>query len=304
MEKNNLIILSTDPGIDDALAIIFLARLNALHAIWTTMGNNTMEICTENAMKVLQILGRKEIPIIKGAAQPLIRKADFSEQIHGEDGLGNTHLPVPDTSEFLWKNIDYIITSIEKNPHKISLVSIGPLTNLAILLQKAPSIVDFVKETIIMGGAVSVPGNVTPYAEFNIFCDPDAAKIVFNSGLPITLVGLGVTHQVVLTFEQMEAINAEKTGLSKFIVKIARYYAKFRENINGCYLHDPLAAAIAVDPKIIITRKMHVDVIVGDSEKMGQTFISDNIQTPKISVAVSVNAKQFFDLFLSTLIKK
>ncbi|HUX98080.1 MAG TPA: nucleoside hydrolase [Candidatus Deferrimicrobium sp.] len=296
------IILSTDPGIDDALAIILLIRLNVLHAIWTTMGNNTIENCTKNAMKILQMLGKKEIPIIKGAAQPLLRKADFSAEVHGEDGLGNTHLPVPNTSAFLWKNIDYIISSIEKNPPKVSLVSIGPLTNLAILLQKAPSIVNSVKETIIMGGAVSVPGNVTPYAEFNIFCDPEAAKIVLNSGLPLTLVGLDVTHQVILTFEQMEAISAEKTVLSDFIIKIAHYYAKFHEGINGCYLHDPLAAAIVIDPKIISTKKMHVDVIIGDPKEAGQTFISENIQTPTISVAVSVNVKKFFDLFLRTLI--
>jgi len=298
------IILSTDPGIDDALAIIFLSKLKVLKAIWTTVGNNTLEVCTHNAMKLLELLGRKEIPIIKGAAQSLSLNLDFIAEVHGKDGLGNTFLPLPDASSFIWKNLDYIISILEENPGEITIVSIGPLTNLAILLQKASKkTLNSIKEIIIMGGAVNVPGNVTPYAEFNIYSDPKAAKLVLTSKLPMILVGLDITHKVILTEAHIQVIEAKRSPLNEFIAKMSRYYLKFHKRIQGGYLHDPLAAAVAIDPSLITTQDFFIDVILDDPLKFGQTYPTKSREAPVISVGVDVNSEKFLNFFMNTLLK-
>lgn len=297
------IILSTDPGIDDAIAIIFLSKINVLEAIWTTMGNNTLETCTNNTVKILELLGRRDIPIIEGAAKPLSRKMNFSAQVHGKDGLGNTELPLPDLSMFSWKKLDYIVSTITSNPNEVTIVSIGPLTNLANLIQNAPTeIINLVKEIIVMGGAVKVLGNVTPYAEFNIFCDPHAAKIVFNCDLPITLVGLDVTHKIILTETHLETLETKGTPATEFIGKIARFYAKFHRSIDGCYLHDPLAAAVAIDPTIVTQKELHIDVVTEDSKKIGKTYEVNATEGSRISVCLDVDAEKFFNLFYTGLL--
>jgi len=246
------IVLSCDPGIDDALAIVFLSKLNSLKAIWTTMGNNTLENCTYNAVKVLNLLGDRQIPIIQGAAQPLSGPIDLAQGVHGKDGLGDTALNLPDLSDFTWETMDFITASLIENPRKITLVSTGPLMNLAILIQNVPrETLLLFKEIVIMGGAITVPGNITPYAEFNVFCDPQAAKIVLSSGLPITLVGLDVTHKAIMTESHIRLLEVKGTPLTEFLVEIIRFYSNFHRGLNGCYLHDPLAAAVALDSTLI-----------------------------------------------------
>lgn len=297
------IILSTDPGIDDAMAIIFLSKLDYLKVIWTTMGNNSLENCTNNALKILELVGRKDVPIIKGAAHALSQRKGFYTHFHGRHGLGNINLPLPKHSEFSWETIDYIISAIDDNPREMTFLSIGPLTNLANLLQIAPvNTINQIKKIIVMGGALTVSGNVTPYAEYNIYCDPHAAKVVFNSGLPITLVGLDVTHEAILTEAHIKQLEAEKTPLTDFVVGIARFYSKMYRNIDGCPIHDPLAAAVAVDPTIVKTKLLNLDVIVENSNKFGQVFNLESTKSPSISVCLEVNSEKFLDLFIRTLV--
>lgn len=268
------------------------------------MGNNTLEFCTNNTMKILKILHREDIPIIEGAAESLSRKMDFIADVHGIDGLGNTNLPIPNRSDFSWRNMNDIITFISNNPHEVTLVSVGPITNLALLYQNAPfETLKLIKEIIIMGGAVFVPGNVTPYAEFNVFCDPRAAKIVFNSRLPIiTLVGLDVTQKTILTEEQITEIENLNTPLSSFIAQISKYYVNFHKEINGIYMHDPLAAAIALDSTLIKKKKLFIDVITDESEKFGCTQVINDFQTPNLSVCTEVDSKRFLKFFLNTIL--
>ncbi|NVM55915.1 MAG: nucleoside hydrolase, partial [Candidatus Helarchaeota archaeon] len=236
-------------------------------------------------------------------AAPISGKLELVAKVHGKDGLGDTQLPLPDSSTIRWENLNYIISTITSNPHEYTLVSVGPLTNLASLLQNGPkAIVDSVKEVIIMGGAVTVPGNVTPYAEFNIFCDPHAAKIVFDSELPITLIGLDVTHKVVMKDAHIKQLEAKNTPLTNFVAKIAHFYKKFHEKVEGCYLHDPLTAAVAIDPTLISTNKFNLDVITNDFPEIGQTIPIDSTRNPNISVALIVNEKKFLDFFLNTLL--
>ncbi len=298
------VILSTDPGIDDAMAIAFLNKLNSLEIVWTTMGNNTLEKCTNNAVKILELLGKREIPIIKGAAEPISKKDVLSAGVHGKDGLGNTNLPMPDLSLCNWKSLDFIISLIKKNPLEYTLVSIGPLTNLAFLIQKAPkTVIKLIKQVIIMGGAINVPGNVTPYAEFNVYCDPHAAEIVFNSDVPTTLVGLDVTQKVTMKTAHIQKLEKRGTELTKFIAKIAQFYSNFHLGVDGCFLHDPLAAAIAIDPTLVNTQDLNIEIITDDPDKAGQIIVVDDENSPKISVALEVNTEKFMNLFMKTLLK-
>ena len=298
------ILLSTDPGIDDALTIIFLSKLNSLKAIWTTMGNATLESTTNNAMRLLNILDQRQIPIIKGAVGPLSGVINFTADVHGSDGLGNSFLPLPDFSQFSWRTIDFISASLTENPHEITLVSVGPLTNLALLFQKVPKerLLLF-KEIIIMGGAVTVPGNVTPYAEFNIYCDPKAAKIVLSSGCPVTLVGLDVTHKAIMTEEHIRLVEAKRTPLTKFLVQIIRFYSKFHIGLHGCYLHDPLAAAVALDATLVKKKACGIDILIDDPLKQGQMIVVKNTESANISVCFELNIKKFIELFVNTLLK-
>jgi purine nucleosidase len=298
------VLLSTDPGIDDALAIIFLSKLNSLKAIWTTMGNATLEKTTHNAMRLLNILNQRQIPIIKGAVEPLSGAVNFTADIHGSDGLGNSFLPLPDLSQFSWRTINFISASLTEDPHEITLVSVGPLTNLALLIQKVPQkIISLFKEIIIMGGAVSVPGNITPYAEFNIHCDPKAAKIVFSNGCPLTLVGLDVTHKAIMTEEHIRLIEAKPTPLTKFLVQIIRFYAKFHTGLNGCYLHDPLAAAVALDNSLVKKKTCGIDILIDDPLKRGQTIVVKDTKSANISVCVELNIEKFLKFFITALLK-
>jgi purine nucleosidase len=303
MDKH--IILSTDPGIDDALAIIFLAKLNKLDAIWTTYGNNRLDICTSNAMKLLELMRRKEIPIIEGSVGSLSRKKAATAPVHGIDGLGNTFLSRPNRLEFNWKELSYIFSLIERFPEQVSIVSVGPLTNLVDLIQKAPrGVLCSIPEIIVMGGAVDVPGNVSPYAEFNVWSDPEAAEFVLTSGLPITLLGLDVTQQAVLSPTHVDTIAQGQTELTDFITTISRFYTKFHRNIDGFYLHDPLAAALAINPTLVETRNLSIKTETEDSERMGQTSAIYSDEYPKISVGVELHVKEFMNFFLKTILKK
>ncbi len=303
MDKH--IILSTDPGIDDALAIIFLAKLNKLDAIWTTYGNNRLDICTSNTMKLLELMRRKEIPIIEGSAGSLSRKRSAIALVHGKDGLGNTFLPPPNRTNFNWNDSSYIFSLIERFPEQLSIVSVGPLTNLADLIQKAPKgVLQSIPEIVVMGGAIYVSGNVSPYAEFNVWSDPAAAEIVLTSGLPITLLGLDVTQQAILTPGHIDTIAQEQTALTDFITSISRFYMKFHRNIDGFYLHDPLAAALAIDPTLVETKNLSIKTETKHSERMGQTTAIISDAYPLISVGVELHLKKFMNLFLRTILKK
>jgi purine nucleosidase len=299
------IVLSCDPGIDDALAIVFLSKLGSLKAIWTTMGNNTLENCTQNAARVLNLLGERQIPIIKGAAEPLSGPIDLIAGVHGKDGLGDTDLPLPDLEDFTWETIDFINSSIVENPHKITLVSTGPLMNLANLIQNTPrETLLLFKDIIIMGGAINIPGNVTPYAEFNVFCDPKAAKIVFASGLPLTLVGLDVSQKAIMTETHIRLLEAKSTPLTNFLVQIVRFYSDFHKGLNGCYLHNPLAAAVALDSTLITKKKaFNIDAVVDDPVKEGQTIPLKNAKNANVSVCLELKTEKFLKFFINALLK-
>src|SRR6185437_15919771 len=190
------IILDTDPGIDDALALVLALDSPEvqLEAITTVHGNVPVEMTTRNALGLLEVAGRSDVPVARGSAQPLVRAPVDAKYVHGPTGLGTLALPEPQTSVVTQSAADLIIERVQAAPGEVTLVPIGPLTNLALALRREPAIASQVREVVIMGGALRVPGNVTPAAEFNIYADPHAAQVVFKAGWPIRLVALDVTN--------------------------------------------------------------------------------------------------------------
>lgn len=300
------IIFDVDTGIDDALAIAYAVNSPELNisGFTTCYGNVSVNEATRNTLAVLEMLG-KTIPVYKGAEKPLVRdtKENFAKGVHGEDGLGNVLKFEPNVKEENTSAVDFIIEQIKSFPHEVTIIAVGPLTNIALAVQKAPEIIPLVKEVIIMGGAVRVPGNVTPYGEANIVADPEAANIVFSSGLEIRLVGLDVTMQTLLPLAQLNPWRNSKNEVGQFFAQITEHYISayelFYPGIGGCALHDPLAVGVAINPDFVQTEVMGIKVMT-EGEETGNT-IGINTENPTVRVCTTVQADQFLQHFLQRI---
>lgn len=303
------IILDTDPGIDDALAI-FLALASPevqLEAITTTHGNVPVELTTRNALSLLEVAGRTDIPVARGSAQPLVRAPVDAKYVHGPTGLGTLTLPEPQISVVKQSAADLIIERVLAAPGALTLVAIGPLTNLALALRREPRIVSQVREVVIMGGALRVPGNVTPAAEFNIYADPHAAHVVFKAGWPLRLVSLDVTNRTVMNREQTRQLAQQNTPITHCIDQMLEYYFEvfapaFGNNVLR--LHDPLCLAAAFNPDFIEWEPSYVDVELTGTLTLGETvgyFQRPGAPAPNMQVSVEVDAERFVAWFLERL---
>ena len=320
------VILDMDPGIDDALAII-LAMLSPelrVEAITTVSGNVHVDLCTRNVRRILEVLRPERAPIIaRGEENPLaaVEASLDASVVHGRDGLGNLDrftardgaklYPEPSLHHISSDNaVDVILSTIARYPYEVTLIPTGPLTNIARAIIQDAEQMRSLKEIIIMGGAFNVPGNVTPVAEFNIFSDPHAADVVVNSGLPITFVGLDVSQQVIMQpqFIQQEIVPLN-TRLSEFICHITRFYMDFHrehDGIVGCYLHDPLAVGVAIDPGIVETENLYIQVETQGEVTQGMTVadlrpIRRRDGKPNASVCTHVDADKFLSLLRDTI---
>ncbi len=318
------VIIDTDPGVDDALAIL-LALLSPelkVEAITTVNGNVSLEQATKNAALLLDLLDPKPRPILaRGAAGPLKKRAFRAQPIHGSNGLGDLHhLRNPDGSRkysdpelpHLFPHAtDIIFDLLTRYPGELSLIALGPLTNVAKALVADEKRVKGLREVVIMGGAIRVPGNVTPASEFNIFVDPHAAHRVFKSGLPITLVPLDVTQKVCLESREIENLaQAMATPLGMFLSDCTSKAVEHMERVRGLagiYLHDPLAVGVAMNPSFVETIPLHVDVEIGRGITQGMTLadlrtIRNGLkQPPNVQVALEVAAEEFLSLFKERL---
>jgi purine nucleosidase len=274
------IILDTDPGIDDVFAILF-AQAHPdieLKAITTVYGNATIENATRNALYIKQKY-QLQADVVTGASQPIIRPpVGPTVVVHGEGGLGDVKVP---------ENIEgqadprpayqYIIDTIKAEPGEITLVAIGPLTNLALALQADPSIVDLVKEVVIMGGAFGENnhhGNVTPFAEANIHDDPHAADIVLTASWPVVVIGLDVTEQSFFTREYLDQLRDDAGEVGQFIWDISRFYLRFyseKVGLEACHVHDPSAIAYVINPELFTLREGPIRVVT-DGVAEGMTI--------------------------------
>jgi len=253
------IIIDTDPGIDDAMAIFLALHSPELEVVGltTVWGNASGECTSQNALRLLEVDGHGHIPASRGCDCPLVNPLpELGTRVHGEDGFGNTSLPMPQGRLIEMPAAQFLIKMIMENPGEITLVPVGPLTNIALALRIEPRIVQNVKEVVIMGGVVQNPGNVTPVAEANIWHDPHAASIVLSAGWPLTMVGLDVTTRVIQKKPHLDEIcnsGTPSANLLKQILPCYRSYFEKHVGINGIHTHDPSAIAYLIDRKLFRT---------------------------------------------------
>src|SRR5713226_2457953 len=309
------IILDTDPGIDDALAL-FLALASPdiqLEAITTVSGNVHVDLTTRNALALLELAGRTDIPVARGCDRPLVRQPVTADYVHGRNGLGGIELPEPKLRPISQHAVDLIIEKIMAVPGEITLVPIGPLTNIALALRREPRIAQHVREVVIMGGALRVPGNTTPNAEFNIYVDPHAAHMVLHAGWPIRLVSLDATMRTKMQREQVNTLALSGSPVTSAIKQMLAYYFDVFGPLYGVtafHMHDPLCLAAAFQPELITWEPVYVDVELHGTLTLGETVAyfgrlhSTHRQTtppPNVLASVNVDAERFLQLFLQRI---
>ena len=312
------IIVDCDVGVDDALALILAFHSPELEvkAVTAVNGNVPLPLVYQNIRKVLSLIQPSEKPIIaKGAGRPLRGTTLHAHSVHGKDGLGEAKIDVKPGKEW-WQEspshaADLIPSLARKSPGEITLIAIGPLTNVAFGLQRDFEGMMKLAEVVVMGGAVRTRGNITPFAEFNIFTDPLAAQMVFESGLPIRLVPLDVTHEVYLTPHLTEkTIIPVTSSFSKFLIEATGYDVTsrlFQRGRESIYLHDPLAVGIVVSPNLVRTERLSIETETREGEHYGQTIevqgkdVKTGPERGKIEVCLGVDSDRFLELFLSRL---
>jgi purine nucleosidase len=303
------IIIDTDPGIDDSLAILLSIASPevTLEGLTIVHGNSSTEQSTINALSILELAGACHIPVAKGCELPLVQPSLLAPETHGNTGLGYATLSAPGSSPIVQHGSDFLIEQIMSNPGEITIVAIGPLTNIALAIRKEPRIVQAVKEVFIMGGALRHEGNTTPLAEFNTYVDPHAAHIVFHSGMPITLTPLDVTYQCILLSEEVEYIKEVDSAIPVFIEEATRFYMEFHneyQDIQGCVINDPLTLALTFSPELCDYEELYVDVDISGGVSMGKTFADFYKMTGKpanMKVAMDVRSRAFMDLFVERM---
>lgn len=272
------ILIDTDPGIDDAMAILFALAAPELEVVGLTtiFGNVDTTRATQNALHLLEFANRPTIPVAHGADRPLVVPyRGPAEFVHGTDGLGNTNQPASSLPVHSQNAAQLIVETIMAQPGEITLVPVGPLTNVALALMLEPRITQAVAEVVIMGGAATVNGNVNPAAEANIYNDPHAADIVFTAGWPITMVGLDVTQQVLMDEAYLNSLCRPEKRTGAYIRDICRFYLEFHyhsHNIYAAHTHDPSAIAYLLDPSLFQTIQGPIRVLT-EGLGRGQTLM-------------------------------
>lgn len=305
------IIIDTDPGIDDSLAILLAIASPeiVLGGVVSVHGNVSTEQTTQNALSVLELVGAGHVPVFKGCDLPLVKESLLSPETHGNQGVGYAKLPEPATSPRSQHGCDYLIEQIMSQPGGVTLVCIGPLTNVAMAVRQEPRIVENVKEVFIMGGAIQHPGNTTAQAEFNTFVDPHAAHIVFHSGMPMTLTPLDVTYQCILTKDDVGRLLRIDSPVTKFIADSTRFYMEFHDEyqkIDGCVINDPMTLALTFVPEICDYQDLVLDVDISTGVGLGNTFAdyyNYGKKKPNMKVAMGVRPRMFMELFLERMEK-
>jgi purine nucleosidase len=308
------VILDVDTGVDDAMAILYALNRPAikLEALTTTFGNTDIDSATANTLRILELAGRSDIPVARGPGRSLLKPfVRGAEHVHGRNGLGDVILPEPKTKAIDEHASDLMIRLARDNPAQITLCAIGPITNVAIALAKAPQVARLFKEIVIMGGTIHHPGIQgipTPIASANFWNDPEAAQIVLRSGAKITLVSLDVTMKALLT-APMRAAIAESGRVGATMMEIANFYVRAYETMHpaiaGCGLHDPLAVAIAEDKSFATVERMCVDVELCGALTRGAAIADRrrNVAAERrnADVCVDVDGTRFSRLFVETL---
>ena len=325
-EAPRRVIIDTDPGTDDAMAI--LLALNSpelkIEALTVVPGNATAAQGLENALELVSLAGRPDIPVAAGAQKPLLQKLVTAET-HGPNGLANIDLPAARSAADPRFAPDLIIELVHRYPHEITIVPLGPLTNVALALSKDPSIAGLVKEVVLMGGAIS-GGNVDAVAEFNIYVDPEAAQIVFQGGCPLTMVGLEIGRKALFRRDHLALLQKTHGIQNDFAAGVLGYLVDLCEKkygLKGAPLYDPTAMGAVIDRSLITTQFMHVDVELRGEFTRAETvanrqnalnrkvprgdrlvFEGTEPLPPNTHVAVDIDADRFVDMLITRLAGK
>jgi inosine-uridine nucleoside N-ribohydrolase len=292
------LILDCDPGHDDAVALLLaVASPKAtLVGVTTVAGNQTLEKTTANALRVLEFAGRGDVAVAAGADRPLVRERHVAANVHGETGLDGPDLPPPAGTAIAQHAVDYLAENVAGR----TLVATGPLTNVGLLLALHPHARP--ERIVLMGGAIG-EGNTTPAAEFNIWADPEAAHRVFESGIDVTMVGLDVTHQAIVTPAVAEGLRgAGRTG--KLVAELLDFYSLFHRRrypeLGGSPMHDPVALAYALQPELLEVREARIEVDCGWGQGRGRTNVDVRGRggVPNAKVAVGIDSEAFIRLLL------
>ncbi len=304
------IIIDCDPGIDDCLALMLALSSPELEilGITTISGNIEVHTATENVFQVLRLMEREDIPVYKGASVPLFRPYHDATDTHGADGIGENFFPKTGLAAKEEHAVDFILDAISRHPHEITLVALGPLTNIALALRKDPSTMAKVKDFILMGGADKFHGNCSPVAEYNFWVDPEAADEVFRSEFAkATMVGLDVTHSIILSPNLREVANQIGGEKGRFLHDITRFYVDFhwkQERTLGCVINDPLVIAMLLDENLVECDPAFVEVETeGIAAAQSVCDLNGRLHDGRTNaqVAHKVNAKGFFELFFNRL---
>ena len=303
------IILDCDPGHDDAIAMILAAGNPAIDllGITTVGGNQTLSKVTHNTLSVARVARMSGVPVHAGCARPLVREVEVAEGIHGDSGLDGVELPEPISQVGSRHAVDYIIDTImEHEPGTVTLVPTGPLTNIALAVRKEPRIAERVQEVVLMGGGYH-SGYWSATAEFNIIVDPEAAHIVFNEKWPLTMVGLDLTHQALATPEVEEKIKAIGSECSEFVLGLFAFFRKAYKEAQGFEhppVHDPCTVAYLIDPSIVTTQKVPLDVELRGELTLGMTVADFRAPAPEgctTQVAVDLDHERFWNLVIQAI---
>ncbi len=272
------IIIDTDPGQDDALAILLaLASPEDVQVLGLTAvaGNAPLSLTQVNTRKICELAGRPGVKVFAGADRPLIRKLVTGEHVHGKTGLDGPDLPDPVMPLQAQHGVDFIIETLRREPaHTVTLCPLGPLTNIAMAFQKAPDIVDRVQQIVLMGGGCFEGGNITPAAEFNIFVDPEAADLVFRAGVPLVVMPLDVTHKALTTRARIEAFRGLNSEVGRVCAEWADFFERFdmkKYGSEGAPLHDPCVIAYLIRPELFKGRHINVQIEVQSELTLGMT---------------------------------
>ncbi|MDE0605979.1 MAG: nucleoside hydrolase [Acidimicrobiaceae bacterium] len=303
-------LIDTDTASDDAVALVMALRHADVNveAITVVSGNVGLDQAVQNALYTVELCG-SEAPVYAGAASPMMRSLETAQYVHGEDGMGDAGLLLSGRAPAEGRGAEVIVETILGAPGEITLVALGPLTNVAIAVLLAPEIADAVDRVVVMGGTgVHGPGNVSAMAEYNFWADPEAAAVVARAGFPIEFVGWDISiGSAVVDAERYEALKAVGTPLSKFVVDVSQVVRRFamENGLAGDDLPDPIAMAHAIDPGVAATRRLHVDVMVGDGPQRGVMEV-DRLGfgggDPNVDIVTHYPSDHFFSMLHEALI--
>lgn len=303
------IIIDCDPGHDDAIALILALASPALKvlAVTTSAGNQTPDKTLRNALRILTLLGRRDIPVAAGAPKPLRRELIIADNVHGESGLDGPALPEPAFAPVSLTAVELMANALRDSPEPVTLVSTGPLTNVALLLAAHPELKPRIARIVLMGGSAG-PGNWTPAAEFNIYVDPEAAEMVFQSGVPITMCGLDVTHEAQVMDKDIERIRAIGNPVARTVAELLDFFMIYHRDpkwgFAGAPLHDPCTIAWLLRPGLFHGIDCRVGIETRGEYTVGMTVVDRyglSGMAPNATVLLGVDRPGFIDLLVEQL---